>query len=800
MQTRYRKVIGDLKSDYVKNAMLVIAIAIGAFGIGTILGSKEVLNREMEKNYMSTNPASATLEIENGISHSLLDSVKNFPGIKAVERRATIVARMKANNRWYPILLFVIDDFEKANINGFEHLTGEVTPATGTMLVERTALNVMNASEGDSITIRTSNQNPKSILISGTVHDAGLAPAGQEQAGYAYISLATLHLLDSSQNFDLLRIQVSENENSRDHVTQISKDLADYLKPNGHEVHEIQIPPIGKHPHQSQMNAILTIFTLFSFMILVLVSILLSTSMSTLMVKQIRQIGVMKTMGGTSWQISKMYIFMMLILCLIALLIAIPLSRLAAYGFYLQIAKLLNLKITDHSIPLSVPLIQIASGIVIPLLMTALPLIKGSRISVRLALDNYGVSKNQVSDSWLTRMLSQMHFLNDTFQITIRNAVRQKSRLILSLSLLAAGGAMFMTALNVSKSWDKNLEQIYVQRLYDQEIRLNERVDMQSLASKLKNIKGIRAIEGWDYSSTSFVNESNYEITRTYPDKGHGSFIMLALPIPTQLLNPSIKEGRWLNQSGSNEVVLNQQARNSDWKIGDSIKLGLAGQISTWTIVGFTEDVGSSATAYVSLADFAKIKSTDGNVKMLRVAYDDRSRNSSWKKSAEIDEVLEKQNIGVDQTMPVWLLHNAVAAHMRILVNSLIAMAILMALVGALGLTSSISMSVLERTREIGVMRALGATPKKIKTLTIWEGLLIGLFSVIFAFLISLISSYYLSDFIGYISFRTPLSLTVSLIALLIWVGIIIAGSYIATLYPAQRAVKITTREALAYE
>ena len=61
--------------------MLVLAIAIGVFGIGSILGGYSVIKREMTDNYISTVPASATIEIEGAISKELVDSVKQFPGI-----------------------------------------------------------------------------------------------------------------------------------------------------------------------------------------------------------------------------------------------------------------------------------------------------------------------------------------------------------------------------------------------------------------------------------------------------------------------------------------------------------------------------------------------------------------------------------------------------------------------------------------------------------------------------------------------------------------------------------------------
>ncbi len=791
--------MGDLTSDYSKNFMLVLAVAIGVFGIGSILGGYSVIKREMTDNYMSTVPASATIEIEEGITEDLLDSVKQFPGIKEAERHATLVARMKVGEKWYPLLLFIIDDFTDKRTNKVYHITGETEPPTGTMLVERTAFVVMQAKEGDELIIKTPHGQPYKIKLSGTVHDPGLAPAWQEQSGYGYITLSTLQMLGETQGFDQLRILVSKQPDSRKHIIEKAQAVSEQLKLAGYNIHEIQVPPPGRHPHQSQMSAVMSIFIVFSFLILILGSILVATSMATLMVKQIRQIGVMKTIGANSSQITRLYLVMIVLLCIVALIIAIPLSRLAASGFYNQIAVLLNLEIRDASMPFWVPALQIGSGIIIPLIAAAFPVIRGSRISVKNALDNYGVAQgNMGNKSWAVRF-SQLDFFSETFRLSIRNVFRQRSRLTMTLGLLAAGGAMFMTAMNVSKAWEENLKRIYTQRLYDLEVRLNSSVPTDSLLDKIMAIPGVSVAEGWSHSPTSISKDNAFEVTHTYPDKGHGSFTMQALPIPTKMLNLTVVEGRWLTNKESNDVVLNQAARGS-LKIGERVSLSIDGKPSEWNVIGFTEDVGSPASAYVSLEVFSRRTNTVSQTKMLRISYADRSKENAVRKNREVEGLLEKENISVSSTIPVWLLHNAVAAHMKVLVNSLLAMAILMALVGTLGLMSTMSMNILERTREIGIMRAIGATPKKISALIVWEGLLIGSMSIFIAFALSLILSTYMGRLIGNMAFRTPLSLTISGLALGIWILIIILGSYAATLYPARRANKITTREALAYE
>ena len=799
MSPRYKKVINDLRADLSKNLMLVVAIAIGVFGVGTILGGYAVLKREMSISYMSTNPASATIKLDeaNPIDRALVDEVRKHPGVKTAERHATIYARMKIGKDWRPLLIFVKDDFKNMLTNKVTYISGAITPATGTMLTERTAYRVMQSIEQGSIIIKTPHGEATSITLTGTVHDPGLAPAWQEETGYGYMTMATLNELDGTRGFDELRIVVSNANATMQEISAKAEEVAGWLEQKGYLVHEIQVPPPKRHPHQSQMNAILSMFTVFSFMILILGCILVASSISTLMVKQVRQIGIMKTIGANSRQIAWLYFIMILMISLMAVLIAIPLSRLAAEFFYVKIATLLNIHIFDPTIPHQVMMVQILCGVVIPLLAVAFPVLKGSRIKVREAIENYGVSNQTFGQGFLDKLLSRFTFFGEVGTLSLRNVFRRRSRLIMALGLLAAGGAMFMTALNISESWDTNLQKIHIYRHYDLEVRLNDYITPDTLLSKIKEISNVKEAEAWNYSSTSFTRESQFEIVNTYPDKGHGSFILLELPVPTTLLNLPIQQGKWLSDSDSRDVVLNQISRAlmPTVKLGDTISLSVDNRPEKWRVVGIVEDIGSPATVFVSIQNKA---TKTGN--MLRIAYNDRNGENALKTTRAIENLLSQEKISVNQSIPVSLLHNAMAEHMGVLVSSLLSMAILMALIGALGLMSSMSMNIMERTREIGVMRAIGATPNKIRRLVMVEGLVTGLISIFLAFGLSLPLSYYIGKFIGNMAFRTPLSLSISAPALAIWIAIIVSGSIAATLYPAQNAVRITTREALAYE
>lgn len=170
MQPRYKKIIGDITSDFGKNLLLVMAIAIGVFGIGTIGGGYSVLKREIVHNYLGTNPAAATIELENsGIEPKFLDSIKRLPGVKTAVRHATVLARMKIQDKWLSILLFVIDDFKHQGTNKIT-MIGTEPPPTGAMLVERTALPVMHGDIGERILVQTAHGPPTQLIITGIVH------------------------------------------------------------------------------------------------------------------------------------------------------------------------------------------------------------------------------------------------------------------------------------------------------------------------------------------------------------------------------------------------------------------------------------------------------------------------------------------------------------------------------------------------------------------------------------------------------------------------------------------------------
>ncbi|MFO7680759.1 MAG: FtsX-like permease family protein [Chloroflexota bacterium] len=127
-------------------------------------------------------------------------------------------------------------------------------------------------------------------------------------------------------------------------------------------------------------------------------------------------------------------------------------------------------------------------------------------------------------------------------------------------------------------------------------------------------------------------------------------------------------------------------------------------------------------------------------------------------------------------------------------------MAILTAVVGSIGLMGTMGMNVMERTREIGVMRAIGAVDGEIIKSVVIEGMMIGLISWTAAVVLSFPISFVLLRLISTAMIDTIMPLQITWLGFAIWLGVVVFLSVVASMVPARSAARLTIREVLAYE
>jgi putative ABC transport system permease protein len=173
---------------------------------------------------------------------------------------------------------------------------------------------------------------------------------------------------------------------------------------------------------------------------------------------------------------------------------------------------------------------------------------------------------------------------------------------------------------------------------------------------------------------------------------------------------------------------------------------------------------------------------------------------SSQELTERIDTHLTERNFAVQSVQSGSDLRQKATLAINIVIVFLLIMAVLTAFVGSMGLTGAMSINVLERTREIGVMRTIGAVDRVIMQSVIIEGLVIGLITWALAIGLSFPIGSLLLTIIGNSIMGSPMELSFTPLGILLWLGVVIVLSVFASLMPARNAAKLTINEVLAYE
>ena len=779
LRTRWRKLWCDAVAERGRVALMLIAVAVSLSSFGAVLGAYAVLTREMAVNYLGTEPAHATLELRGDVDATVLSLSRRDPTVAVAEARDVVLARARVGDDWRPLLLFVVDDFAAMRLSRVTPQEGAYPPPAGSVLLERTATGVLNAGVGAGLQLKTPNGPLTRLPVSGLVHDPGLAPAWQERTGYAYVTRQTLRQLGEDGAVHELRVRFANVAETMPAIQAAAENLAHALRAQGVDVTEVRVPPPRQHPHQRQMSTVLFLLLAFSVMALILSGVLVANTLATLLARQVREIGVMKTLGARTGQLAAMYLLLVACIGLASLAVAVPVAALGTRGFASSIAALLNFTVTDANAPAWVWVAVVMAGLCVPALVAALPVWRACRVTVRDAIDRHGVSSD-----WLRASIAR-------WPVALRNVMRRPSRLVLTLSLLAAGGAMFMTALNVSESWERTIAKVYETRHYDVELRLHAPQSI-ALRDSLAALPGVRAVEAWGYSEAAFAQAGRVDVSHAYPHRGHGSFAVMAPPPDTQLISFPLREGRWLRPDDQDAVVLNHAAiaQQPGLNIGNEVMLSIQGEVSGWRLVGIVEEIGAAGVAYVSDQAFARQTRTVGQARMLRVATTATNSEQREQMIRRIDARLTQAGGSVEKAVPLAELRTAMGDHIVILIRALMAMAVVMATVGGLGLAASLSISVLERTRELAVMKTLGATPRRLVGMVLGEAQWVGALSSIAALALSLPLTVLLDGLIGGLGFVAPLPFAIAWVPPLVWIGLVAITSLLAALPPALRAAR----------
>jgi putative ABC transport system permease protein len=246
-------------------------------------------------------------------------------------------------------------------------------------------------------------------------------------------------------------------------------------------------------------------------------------------------------------------------------------------------------------------------------------------------------------------------------------------------------------------------------------------------------------------------------------------------------------------------VVNNALAgRFAEMRVGKTVTLSIEGVEKNWRVVGLAREAFSPSVGYVPLGSVQQ--QSPHMVNSLRLSLDRADEDSVAAVKTNLDRNLERQGMRARSSTSKADTRFSYDEHMVMIYVFLIVMSAIIGCVGGLGLMTTMSLNVLERRREMGVLRAIGATPRIVWLMVIAEGLVIGVLSWAIAAVLAWPVSKFVGDSLIGMMFRSGLDFTFEPLGLVIWLVVSIALSAVASFVPAWRASRATVREALAYE
>jgi len=789
----------------------VLSIAVGVFGLGVIAGARSTLSSELHAAFIAIEPASATITTVEPFGQDLVDAVAKMPEVEIAEGRRSILARVEVSpGDWRDLQLNVIPDFEAMALDLVRPVRGEWPPPERGLILERTAVPLIGANIGDTVTLEMPDGRRRSMPVVGTAHDLYAQLYALDGVGFGYIRWESLDWLGQSRSFNELRIIPAENRDDRRHVDAVTRLVRDKVEAGGLTIFLMTVPEPGVHPLDTTVQAILLLLGVMGVLALVLSGLLVTNTVSALVIQETRQIGIMKTIGARRLQIVGMYLALVVAFGVLALLVAAPLSAIGTHYFASLVAGFLNFDIPRTAPPLWVFALQAAVALSVPLIAALPPVLRGARLSVREAIAEYGLGRGRFgkgrAERWFQNMLEGWTFLHEVVSrpvlLSLRNTFRRKGRLALTLTTLSIAGAIFIGIFSARDSLLRTVQDVLGQLWrYDLWVLLEKPARSDILEAEAMRVPGIVNTEGWGFASTRLVRQGDDSL-------GGSMFgfiiptMLFAPPAETDLLAPVMLRGRWLVPEDDNALVVNTEVlkQQPGLDLGDTVTLKLGGRDTDWRIVGVAQAPLPSPMVFANYPYYARVTDNAGRAATLMAVTEKSDLKTQLVLGQRLEDQLQRAGIEVMAVAKIAQEMSEVESTFGAIVNLLLMVAVLLAVVGGLGLMGTMSLNVIERTREMGVMRATGASTTTILRIVLTEGALIGAMSWLIGLALSVPLAWLLGTAIGNALFQVRLSLTFSTSGALLWLAVVMTLSVVASLLPAWSATRVSVRESLAYE
>lgn len=804
MSVLLHKVWGDLWAAKSRSLLAIISIAVGIFCVGTIFGMIDLQLSKMDAAHRESQPSHINLILNSDVDLSVLEEIKALTGVAGVDSlsQLTVYFRRPRESAWTMATLIIRPDYQKQRFDKTLLETG-AWPSEDHLAIENLSAQFTGLSLGDSLEFKAAGESLL-LPIKGIVRHPFVKPP--KFGGQVHFFAATSGGLPfgiTPNSFRQLLVQIAPPY-SEDQARTMAGKIRALLAQHHIAATVTLLQDPQRHwgrPFLSGVNGVLKLMALTA---LALACILILNTVSAHLAQQRSQIGVMKALGASTSTIVRIYLSETLLLALMATLLAMPLGLAAAYFSSCQLLGLFNINCGEFDFSPRAVLYMLLGGLLLPVLAALSPILRSATMTVRVAIADYGLGADFGSsrfDVVIERVAAR--FLPTLYAAAFCNLFRRKASLVFTQGVLIIAGTTFLVLMSLVASLNLTLDNEMARSKFA--IRLSFTVDQneQQVLEIANSVPATENVEIWQRLPLEMVKDG-----KALRQKGNLGAQLLAMPSASSMYQPLIESGRWLQAADAGKrylVVSADTAELNGIQVGTTLEITVGSVKQSWKVIGIYRwlvagnyvvepvyaplETVSTITQGKNRASFALLKASIANreqetdfLSLLKQRFQDSNiKLDVYNTQAK----LEQNQFARNQFNPV--------------LGTLSGLASMIAAVGGIGLSGALAISVMQRTREIGVLSAIGASSNTVYRLFLLEGLLHGLVAWVLSIPLAYLAAEPIARELGKTMLGIELDFAFDMKAVFYWLGIVLLLTWLASYWPARKASKLTVRECLKH-
>lgn len=804
MSTLWSKIWADLWLVKSRTFLAIGSIAAGVFCVGTLIGMIDLQLARMDTAHRQSRPSHISLILGTSADNAVLERIRKVEGVAGIDAMTPLTLSYRLPGKSEPDMgtLIVRPDYSAQQFDKTTLISGS-WPSDQGLAVERLSAEYAGLKIGDRVEVETSS-GLQALPIVGIVRHPFVKPPSFGGQLYFFSEFALASELGLPANrFRQVLINIRPPY-SADRARTVARDVRALLAEHKIGVNVTLLQDPDKHwgrPIFAGINGVLQIMALAS---LALASVLIFNTLSAHIAQQTDQIGVMKALGGSTVMIAKIYLLETWLMAAAAVaLVALP-ALAAAHFSSCLLLNLFNIDCEAFDISIRALAFMLSGGLFAPLLAALGPILRGASMTVRVAIASYGLGSafgKRRFDRWVERIGAR--YLPTLYAAALGNLFRRKGRLLLTQCVLIIAGVMFLVLMSLIASVNLTLDNEMARSRYAVRLGFTSDQPEKIVGELARSVSGSRGVEIWQRLPVDLSKGD-----ALLRQRGSLGVQLLALPAATAMYRPLIEHGRWFEAADAGRRVLVLSADTAALngvKVNDEMAVRLGTVTQNWKVVGLYRWLaGSGYTVEPVYAPLETVRDITGRRELASFVLVD-APVESLSEEADYVHVLKKtfedKKIKLDVFTTQARLEQRRFARNQFnpLIGTLLGLASMIAAVGGIGLSGTLAIGVLQRIREIGVLRAIGASSGAIFRLFLLEGLLHGIVAWTFSVPLAFIVARPVAGELGKTMLGMQLDYAFDLAAVVYWLIIVTSLSWLASFWPARKAVKLTIRECLGH-